>query len=117
MSFLIAVLVGVIVSLAAGSWWFLPLALAVLGLATLVVVGGVLQMTSQTEHLSPGAAARLEAEGVGDPDAVFTELVQEYAREPGSEHRTPADEDPAQAAAEQRSAVTPSHDPSKPVGP
>jgi hypothetical protein len=117
MTFLTAVVVGVIVSLATGSWWFLLLALAAHGLATLVVVAGVLQMTSQTEHLSPGAVARLEAEGVGDPDAVFTELVREYAREQSSEGRTPAHEDPARAAAEQSSAVTPSHEPSKPVGP
>jgi hypothetical protein len=98
-TFLAALVVGAVISLATGSWWFLLLALAVHAITTLIVVGLVLRMTTQTEHLSPGAAARLEDEGVGDPDAVFSDLVHEFA--------------PEQA---QRGDVTPSRR-SKPVGP
>lgn len=98
-TFLGALVVGAVVSLATGSWWFLLLALAVHAVATLLVVGLVLQMTRQTEHLSPSASARLEDEGVGDPDAVLSELVEEFA--------------PQDA---QRGEVTPSRR-SRPVGP
>lgn len=115
-----ALVVGAIVVLATGSWWFLLLALAVHALGTLVIVGVILQLTSETEHLSPTAAARLEEEGVADPDALFSDLVEEHApagRGGPDDRSTPADEDSAQAAAEQRNAVTPSHDESKPVGP
>lgn len=119
LTFLTALVVGAIVSLATGSWWFLLLALAVHALGTLAVIVLALQMTTQTEHVSPGVAARLEDEGVSDPDAVFGELVQEYAPGDGrgGARETPAHEDPAQAHAEQRSAVTPTQEPSKPVGP
>ncbi|HMJ02881.1 MAG TPA: hypothetical protein VK506_08060 [Conexibacter sp.] len=114
-----ALVVGAILSLVTGSWWFLLLALGVHALATIAVLGLVLGMTRQTEHLSPGAAARLEDEGVSDPDAVFNDLVDQYAPRgaEGGARTTPAHEDPAQAQAEQRSAVTPSEGPSRPVGP
>jgi hypothetical protein len=103
-------------------WWLLALVVVVLLLAMIVVVFVTLQMTTETEHLSPTAAARLEAEGVADPDAAFSDLVEDVAPgEPGKARghgrETPVDEQPARAASEQRSAVTPSHDRSKPVGP
>ena len=114
-----ALVVGAIVSLASGSWWFLLLALGLDVLGLIVVTAIVLAMTTETEHLSPAAAARLEDEGVSDPDRVFSDLVEGFApgdRE-GDERQTPAQEDPAQATAEQRSSVTPSEEGSRPVGP
>jgi hypothetical protein len=119
MTFLTALVVGAIVSLATGSWWFLLLALGVHALGTLAVVGIVLRMTTQTEHMSPSAAARLQDEGVEDPDALLTHLVEQYAPEGrrGDERETTPHEEPAQSAAEQRSSVTPSQDPSRPAGP
>lgn len=119
MMLLVALVVGAIVSLATGSWWFLLLALGLDVLGVLAVVGIVLAMTTQTEHMSPGAAARLADEGVEDPDAVLSDLVEEYAPadRDGDERTTSPQEDPAQATAEQRSSVTPSQDPSRPVGP
>jgi hypothetical protein len=119
MTLLALLVVGAIVSLATGSWWFLLLALGAHALGTLIVVGLVLRMTTQVEHLSPGATARLQEEGVEDPDALLGELVQEFAprRRPDEGRETPTHEEPAQAAAEQRRAVTPSQDPSPPVGP
>jgi len=119
LTLLAALVVGAIVSLTTGSWWFLLLALGLDMLGVLAVVAIVLAMTTQTEHMSPGAAARLADEGVEDPDAVLSGLVEEYAADDrrGDERATSPHEDPAQAAAEQRSAVTPSQDPSRPVGP
>lgn len=81
MTFLAALVIGGILALTTGSWWFLPLALGVHALGTLGMVALVLAMTAQTEHLSPGAAARLTDEGVEDPDGLFTQLVAEYAPE------------------------------------
>lgn len=119
LTLLAALVFGAILSLTTGSWWFLLLALGldVLGLIAVVVV--VLAMTTETEHLSPSAAAHLEDEGVSDPDRVFSDLVEEFAPADrgGDERETPAHEDSAQAAAEQRSSVTPSQEPSRPVGP
>ncbi|MFL5818152.1 MAG: hypothetical protein ACJ76L_11205 [Conexibacter sp.] len=111
--------IGAVISLATGSWWFLLLALGLDVLGVIVVAAVALAMTTETEHLSPSAAARLEDEGVTDPDRVFSDLVEEFAPggRRGDERETPAHEDAAQAAAEQRSAVTPSQEGSRPVGP
>lgn len=136
LTFLVALVVGAIVSLATGSWWFLLLAAGVHAIGTFAITGLVLQMTSETEHLSPTAAALLEDEGVGDPDAVFSDLVEEFAEDEkggrgerskrggletlSNEHderATPAHDDPAEAAVEQKSAMTPSQHGSRPVGP
>jgi hypothetical protein len=116
---LAALVVGAVVSLTTGSWWFLLLALGLDVLGLVAVAAIVLAMTTQTEHLSPTANARLQDEGVADPDRVLSDLVEEYASDErgGDERTTSPHEDPAQSSAEQRSSVTPSHDPSRPVGP
>lgn len=70
--------VAAIVALATGAWWVLPLVLVVHAVGTLVVIGLVGRMTTQVEHLDPDTAARLEAEGVADPDELLSELVDEF---------------------------------------
>jgi hypothetical protein len=87
LTFLVALVVGAIVSLATGSWWFLALAIGVHALGTFAIAGVVLRMTSETEHLSPTATALLEDEGVGDPDAVFSDLVEEFAPDRDKRYR------------------------------
>ena len=79
LTFVTAVVVGAVVSLATRSWWALVGALAVHALGTLLVGVGALQLTTEVEHASPQVAARLEAEGVRDPDKLLTELAAEYA--------------------------------------
>lgn len=123
-----AVVVGVVVSLATGSWWAVVAAVGVHAIGTLVVATAVLQMTTQTEHASPEVAARLEEEGVADPDRVLSDLVEDYSPAPprsqtadvvstGANERTVrADEDPARSAAEQRTAMTPSSGPGPAAG-
>src|SRR5215207_5699131 len=98
MTVLAALVVGAIVSLTTGSWWFLLLALGFHAFGTIVIVTIVLAMTTETEHLSPSAAAHLEDEGVSNPDRVFSDLVEEFAPgdRGGDERETPAHEDPAQ---------------------
>ncbi len=72
--FVIAVSVGV-AAVATGSVVFL------VGLLLLLVVGlgltvrTILAMTSEREHADPRTAALLEEEGIDDPDAVLSDLV------------------------------------------
>jgi hypothetical protein len=77
-----AVVVGAIVALASGATWVLIVALAVLCLGTVMVVGLVARLTGEVEHLDPDDAALLEEEGVGDPDRLLEELVDETTAPP-----------------------------------
>ena len=75
----------------------------------------------ETEHVTPGAAARLQREGVHDPDQLLTELVNAYAepreRESGRDPGRTAEPEraPAEATVRQRPAVTPAGGQSEPV--
>lgn len=73
-----AIVFGAILALTTESWWFLPLVVAIGIAGTLVVTVLMVRVTGETEHLPPEVAARLEDEGVGDPDRLFTDLVAEY---------------------------------------
>jgi hypothetical protein len=120
-TFIAAVVVGAILTLTTGSWWFLPLAVIVHALGTMVVVGYVIRLTNIHERPEPSTVAMLEEEGVRNPEQHFSDLVDEFT-EPTDQHdsgrRTEeAHERPARAAAEQRSAITPTSGPSEPVGP
>ena len=78
-TFFAALTVGAVIALATGSWWAVVLAVGVHALGTMVVAAGAIQLTTQIEHTSPGTAARLEQEGVTDPDRVLSDLVEEYS--------------------------------------
>jgi hypothetical protein len=107
---LVALTVGVIVALSTGSWWVLVGALGVHALGTMVVASGAIQLTTQIEHASPETTARLEEEGVADPDRVLSDLVEEYS---GQAQSSPAGgvvsagDSGSQAPAAQRRAMTP----------
>ncbi|HEU4977692.1 MAG TPA: hypothetical protein VFT42_02240 [Solirubrobacteraceae bacterium] len=90
-----AIVFGAFLSLVSGSWWALVAAVTIHALGTTAVTGGVIQLATLTEHVSPAVAARLEAEGVADPDRVLTRLV---------------------AAMEQRTAMTPASGPGRAAG-
>ena len=125
---LLAVLIiGAIVSLTTGSWWFVLVAVAVHALVTVILAGGALRVVTDVERPDPSTAARLRDEGVGDPEATFNELVEHYAGSdprgaadvlaPGHNERTVgAEEDPGRSAVEQRTAVTPGSRPERPGG-
>lgn len=104
--FFAALVIGAVLAATTGSWWLMALAVAVDLVGTFAVAAVILRLTGETEHLAPAAAARLEDEGVEDPDRLFSDLVEEFA--PGDEE---ADEH-----ARQRDAVTPSRR-SRPIGP
>ncbi len=120
---------GAIVSLITNDWWLLPLAAGIHALATMTVVGLIVRMTTTSEHPAPDVAAALAEDGVANPDEYFSRMVEEFrpSREaehgasdvlsPGhNERRTPADANPADASAEQSSAMTPTSQPSQPAG-
>lgn len=47
------------------------------------------RFTDETDHVTPETAARLEAEGVGDPDRFFNELLEEYRPSPSGSSGRP----------------------------
>jgi hypothetical protein len=127
---LVLLVVGAVVWVTTGSWWVMAAAVALdiaaVGVLTLTTIG----MTTEVEHAGPELSARLEEEGVADPDGMLTELVEEYTERdqphnsvsdtlrPGHNQRTVTpDDNPQQATNEQATAVTPSNDPSRPAGP
>jgi hypothetical protein len=107
---LAALTVGAVVALSTGSWWVLVGALGVHALGTMVVASGAIQLTTQIEHASPETSARLEEEGVADPDRVLSDLVEEYT---GQAQSSPAagvvsaGDSGSQAPSAQRRAMTP----------
>jgi membrane protein implicated in regulation of membrane protease activity len=77
-----AVVVGVILSLALGSWIFVVLAVLVHALATSVVVAMTMRMTGEQDKPDPRTVARLEEEGVADPERELNE-AERSARQQG----------------------------------
>src|SRR4051812_11629977 len=107
---LAALTVGAVIALSTGSWWALVVAVGVHAVGTMVVASGAVQLTTQIEHASPETTARLEEEGVADPDRVLSDLVEEYT---GEAETSPAagvvsaGDTGSQSPAAQRRAVTP----------
>lgn len=123
-TFAVLLVVGAVVSLVTGSWWALIAALVVHFVGTVLVTGMTLHTTTEPEHLDPSTAAKLEEEGVANPDRMFNDLVEDYAGEqrqtsdvvtPGDNERTTRAEDaPEDATVEQKTAFTPTSEPSRP---
>jgi hypothetical protein len=122
-TFLVMLVLGGVVALVTEQYWALVVAAALHAIGTLIVAAGAIGLTTQIEHVDPSVAARLEEEGVADPDRVLSELMEEFAgvAEAGgvpevlsnghNERTVTADDDPARAAMEQRTAITPSSAP------
>ena len=122
-----ALTVGVIAALAVGSWWLVVVAMVVHGVLTAVVVGMSMTLFSQVEKPDANVVAKLEEEGVDDPEPVINNLVEQVAGEDeGSRTRRqvtddagetrPAEDDAADAAARQQTASTPASEPSRTAG-
>jgi hypothetical protein len=95
----VALIVGLVVGIATGQWWWILIALAIHAIGTVVVVATTLRMTTSVESPSPTAAAALEEQGVRDPDAALTEAVRVTAEA--------TDSDEARRVRDQQSAITP----------
>jgi fatty acid desaturase len=125
---LAALVVGGIVSIATGWYVAVLLAVGLHALATLLVAAGAIQLTTQVEHVAPETAARLEQEGVADPDRVLSQLVEDFAGATqaggvpevlgsgSNERTTTAEDDPARDMLEQRTALTPQSRPGPSAG-
>lgn len=105
-SFFVLLAVAGTITFVTGSVWVLPVAILLHAIGTFVVAGGALQITTEVEHASPQTAARLEQEGVSDPDALLTSMAEEFTASPDSPG----------AAASQRTEITPSARPTAPSG-
>ena len=97
------------------------------GVLTAVVVGASMTLFSQVEKPDPNVVAKLEEEGVDDPEPVINDLIEQAAgEEEGTRSRRavtddagetrPPDEDPADAAAGQQNATTPASEPTRKAG-
>jgi hypothetical protein len=114
----VAVCVGLIIATTGNHWYLLIIAFLVLAVALTTVTLSILGLASIEEFPDPGLAAFLSESGVHDPEVRFSELVREFTPVADSEHRSTAvEDDPAQARAQQREAMTPSGGPSSAVGP
>ena len=114
---LVLLVVGAVVWITTGSWWVMAVAVVLDLGAVGLLVATTLSMTTAVEHPSPGLSARLEEEGVADRDALMTDLVDEFADEDGNRRTVTPQEDERKATAQQRGAITPTNDPSRPAGP
>ncbi|HWC28075.1 MAG TPA: hypothetical protein VG474_15905, partial [Solirubrobacteraceae bacterium] len=127
-TFLSALVIGGIVALVTGEYWAVVVALGLHAVGTLVVTAGTMALTTETEHVDPAVAARLEEEGVSDPDRVLSELIEDYAgarqargvpevvATGHNERATAPEQDQARASVEQRSAITPTSGDAPPAG-
>jgi hypothetical protein len=75
---LAGIAVAAIVALAWNTTASLLVALAVLVVTTIAALAVALNATSEVEHPDPQTAALLEEEGVGDPDRLLEDLVEEF---------------------------------------
>lgn len=75
-TFFLALVVGAVIALVTGAWWFLIVALVLHAIGTLVVVGTALTLATRGESPDPRTAAALEARGVRDPDAALEQAVE-----------------------------------------
>jgi hypothetical protein len=117
---LVLLVVGAVVWVTTGSWWVMVVAVVVDLIGVAVLVATTIGMTTSVEHPSAGLAARMEEEGVADPDRLMTELVDDFAdddEERGNRRTVTPREDESEATAEQRTAITPTDQPSRPAGP
>jgi hypothetical protein len=117
-TFFALLVVGAIAALATDSWWAVVVAAVVHAIGTFVVLTTLASAARQTEHVSPTATAALAEEGVADPDALLSDLVEEYSGIESGRNEQPDDpsESPARAGAQQRSANTPAGVATEPAG-
>jgi len=115
-----ALVVGAIISLWLKSPVFTVLALLVHGAATVMVGYVVLRVTSEVEKPDPVTVARLQDEGVDDPESKLNRAIQ--AHEGSEDDRVRREfevdaEDADSSAAKQQASITPSSEETELVGP
>jgi hypothetical protein len=71
------VVVGIILSLALNSWLFLVVAIAVHAIGTVAVTALAIWLATSGDKPDPRTVARLEQEGVRNPEQVLNDAVQD----------------------------------------
>lgn len=82
------VLIGLIAT--TSSWLLVGIATALFLPATYVIASMVLRTFDEFEHVDPEVAAVLSAEGMGDPDRTFTDLVHDFQPRRGMTASSPS---------------------------
>jgi membrane protein implicated in regulation of membrane protease activity len=98
-TFFVALIVGALIALITGAWWFVLVALLLHAVGTVIVVATAISLASEVEHADPSTAAALEARGVTDPDGALNHAVDVAAEDSEGE---------AARAREQQTEITPS---------
>jgi Na+-transporting methylmalonyl-CoA/oxaloacetate decarboxylase gamma subunit len=114
-------IVGLITTLATGSWVFLVITFLAFAVALGVVTMGAIESTTNVEQPSPERVEELEAEGVDDPEEVLNTAIRSYsgAQASATDEATDSDEgsddtgsrpfeSPGTGTVQQQSAQTPS---------
>ena len=115
-----ALVVGASISLWLKSWVFTVLALVVHAVATVVVGYVVLRVTSEVEKPDPRTVARLQDEGVDDPESKLNLAIQAHEGAEGDRVRREFEvdaEDQESSAAKQQASITPSSEETELTGP
>lgn len=66
------------IAMTAAADWLVAVTLVLLLPAVALIARFVFALFDESEHLDPETAAMLNAEGVGDPDRMFNELVHDF---------------------------------------
>ena len=74
----VLLIIAAILTLAGGSWWLVGAVMVLLAAGSLAVHLTHSSYLKSTEHVDSQTAAKLEDEGVVDPDRVLTKLVEDY---------------------------------------
>lgn len=74
----VLLIIAGILTLTAGSWWLVGAVMVLLAAGSLAVHLTHSSYLKSTEHVDSQTAAKLEDEGVVDPDRALTELVENY---------------------------------------
>lgn len=75
---IVAMTVLIAIALNTGSSWLTGIAFVLLFPIVAFIAWSVMRLFDQAEHLGPEIAAQLSAEGVGDPDRYFNELLHDF---------------------------------------
>ena len=75
-TFFATLIVGAVIALITGAWWFIIVALVLHAIGTLVVVGTAFSLATRGESPDPRTAAALEARGVRDADGALEQAVE-----------------------------------------
>lgn len=115
-----ALVFGAIISLWLKSWVFTVLALGVHAVATVVIGYVVLRVTSEVEKPDPVTVARLQDEGVDDPESKLNRAIEAHEGTEDDRVRREFEveaEDASSSPAKQQASITPSSEETELVGP